>query len=142
MKYDLFFRYFDRSGDTLFRKLNINIFDFQGSYTERRLFPGFKHQYSVGSRIATGDQAIFVRREAFAAVGGFAAVALFEDVRLSAALKRRGRIACLRARVVTSGRRWERRGALRTILLMWSLRLGHALGVSPARLRRLYPDVR
>ena len=94
------------------------------------------------SRIATGDQAIFVRREAFAAVGGFAAVALFEDVRLSAALKRRGRIACLRARVVTSGRRWERRGALRTILLMWSLRLGHALGVSPARLRRLYPDVR
>ncbi len=94
------------------------------------------------TRIATGDQAIFVRRAVFEALGGYPAVPLFEDVRLTAALKRRGRVACLRARVVTSGRRWERRGALRTVALMWSLRLAHALGVSPARLRRLYDDVR
>jgi rSAM/selenodomain-associated transferase 2 len=94
------------------------------------------------TRIATGDQAIFVRRRAFEAVGGYAPVALFEDVRLTVALKRRGRIACLREHVVTSARRWERRGPLRTVLLMWGLRLGHALGVSPARLRRLYGDVR
>jgi len=92
--------------------------------------------------IATGDQAIFVRRVAFEALGGYAAVPLFEDVRFTAALKRRGRAACLRARVVTSGRRWERRGPLRTVALMWGLRLAHALGVSPARLRRLYDDVR
>lgn len=94
------------------------------------------------TRIATGDQAIFVRREAFSAVGGYEAVPLFEDVRLTAALKRRGTIACLRDPVRTSGRRWERRGPLRTILLMWTLRLAHALGVSPERLRRLYADVR
>ncbi len=92
--------------------------------------------------IATDDQAVFVRRTVFAALGGYPAVPLFEDVRLTAALKRCGRIACLRARVVTSGRRWERRGALRTVVLMWGLRLAHALGVSPARLRRLYDDVR
>ena len=94
------------------------------------------------TRIATGDQAIFVRRRTFDVVGGYATVPLFEDVRLTAALKRHGRLACLRARVITSARRWERRGALRTIVLMWSLRLGHALGVSPARLHRLYADVR
>ncbi len=94
------------------------------------------------TRIATGDQAIFVRREVFDAIGGYDAVPLFEDVRLSAALKRRGRVACLRDRVTTSGRRWERRGPVRTILLMWTLRLAHALGVAPARLRRAYDDVR
>jgi len=63
-------------------------------------------------------------------------------VRFTAALKRRGGAAGLRAGVVTSGRRWERRGPLRTVALMWGLRLAHALGVSPARLRRLYDDVR
>jgi rSAM/selenodomain-associated transferase 2 len=94
------------------------------------------------TRIATGDQAIFVRRCAFEAVGGYAPVPLFEDVRLTAALKRVGRIACVRERVVTSARRWERRGPLRTVLLMWGLRVGHALGVPPARLRRLYRNVR
>src|SRR5205085_1844036 len=70
--------------------------------------------------IATGDQAIFVRRAAFA---GFAEIPLMEDVEFSKAMKRRGAPACLRERVVTSGRRWERRGVLRTILLMWRLRL-------------------
>ena len=94
------------------------------------------------SGIATGDQAIFVRRAVFESLGGYPAVPLFEDVRFTAALKRRGRMACLRARVVTSARRWERRGALRTIGLMWGLRLAHALGASPERLRRLYDDVR
>ena len=94
------------------------------------------------TRIATGDQAIFVRRAVFEALGGYAPVPLFEDVRLTIALKRLGGVACLRERVVTSARRWERRGPLRTVALMWALRLGHALGVSPARLRRLYDDVR
>ena len=72
--------------------------------------------------IATGDQAIFVRRAAFDAVGGFPEIPLMEDVALSKALKRRSPPACLRLRAVTSGRRWERRGTLRTILLMWRLR--------------------
>jgi rSAM/selenodomain-associated transferase 2 len=90
------------------------------------------------SRISTGDQAIFVRRDVFAGLGGFAELPLLEDVVLSAALKRRGAVAALRERVSTSGRRWEQRGVARTIALMWAIRLGHALGVSPERLARWY----
>jgi len=85
--------------------------------------------------IATGDQAIFVRREAFA---GFPEIALMEDIAFSKKMKRRAAPACLRARVSTSGRRWEARGVLRTILLMWRLRLLYFLGARPERLARLY----
>jgi len=89
--------------------------------------------------IATGDQAIFVRRDAFA---GFPEIALMEDIAFSRAMKRRGPPACLRERVATSGRRWESRGVLRTILLMWRLRLLYALGVAPQHLARKYADQR
>jgi rSAM/selenodomain-associated transferase 2 len=85
--------------------------------------------------IATGDQAIFVRRQAFA---GFPEIPLMEDIAFSAVMKRGGRPACLRSRVVTSGRRWEARGVLRTIALMWRLRLLFFLGAAPERLARLY----
>ena len=85
--------------------------------------------------IATGDQAIFVRRDAFA---GFPEIALMEDIAFSKAMKRRGAPACLRARVATSGRRWERRGVLRTIVLMWKLRLLYFFGARPEDLARLY----
>ncbi len=85
--------------------------------------------------IATGDQAIFVRREAF---GGYPEIALMEDVAFSRAMRRRGRPACLRSRVTTSGRRWERRGVLRTVLLMWRLRLMYFFGAHPDDLARLY----
>jgi rSAM/selenodomain-associated transferase 2 len=85
--------------------------------------------------IATGDQAIFVRRGSFP---GFPEIALMEDIALSRILKKIGRPACLRERVVTSGRRWESRGVLRTIVLMWRLRLLYFLGVSPERLARRY----
>jgi rSAM/selenodomain-associated transferase 2 len=85
--------------------------------------------------IATGDQAIFVRRGAFP---GFAEIPLMEDIAFSKAMKRRGAPACLRSRVRTSGRRWESRGVLRTVLLMWRLRLAYALGADPARLAEKY----
>ena len=88
--------------------------------------------------IATGDQAIFVRRDWFAAAGGFPEIPLMEDVALSKALRRLGAPLCLRERVVTSSRRWEERGVLRTMLLMWRLRLEFALGANPARLARRY----
>lgn len=88
--------------------------------------------------IATGDQAIFVRRSAFETIGGFPPIQLMEDVAFSARLKRFGRPACLRERVVTSGRRWERQGVLRTIVLMWRLRLAYWLGADPAELARRY----
>ena len=85
--------------------------------------------------IATGDQAIFVRRDAFR---GFPEIALMEDIAFCKAMKRRSPPACLRETVLTSGRRWESRGVLRTIVLMWRLRLLYFLGASPERLVRLY----
>jgi hypothetical protein len=90
------------------------------------------------SGIATGDQAMFVTRDAFVAAGGFPDVPLMEDVALSTALRRAGRPACLRLRALTSGRRWESRGVVRTILLMWSLRFLFWLGRDPAVLARRY----
>jgi rSAM/selenodomain-associated transferase 2 len=92
--------------------------------------------------IATGDQAIFVRRDVFASLGGYADIPLMEDVELSRRLRRAGRLACLRARVVTSARKWEREGVVRTVLLMWALRLLYACGVSPARLHAWYYPAR
>ena len=88
--------------------------------------------------IATGDQAIFVRREAFQAVGGFPAIALMEDIAMCKRLKRLGRPLCLRAYVTTSGRRWEKNGVLSTILLMWRLRFAYFFGADPKKLARQY----
>lgn len=88
--------------------------------------------------IATGDQAIFVARAAFDAVGGFPDIPLMEDVELSRRLLRIGRPACLAARVRTSGRRWETHGVWRTIRRMWWLRLRYALGADPRRLALEY----
>jgi rSAM/selenodomain-associated transferase 2 len=90
------------------------------------------------SGISTGDQGIFVRRAEFEAVGGYPDIPLLEDIELTRRLKRRGRLAALRLRVVTSARKWEREGAVRTIVLMWTLRALYALGVSPARLHGWY----
>jgi len=90
------------------------------------------------SRIATGDQAIFVRRQVFECLGGYAEIPLMEDVELSRRLKRAGRLACLRQRVTTSSRRWRKHGVVRTIVLMWTLRALYWLGVSPERLRGMY----
>lgn len=88
--------------------------------------------------ISTGDQAIFVRQSIFAALGGFPSIPLMEDVAFSRLLRRTGRLAALREKVSTSGRRWETNGVARTILLMWWLRLGFACGVAPERLAELY----
>lgn len=86
--------------------------------------------------IATGDQAIFVRRDAFR---GFPEIALMEDIAFSRAMRRRqGWPACPRGPVRTSGRRWERHGVVRTVLLMWRLRLLYFFGARPERLERLY----
>lgn len=88
--------------------------------------------------IATGDQAIFVTRTLFEAVGGFPAIALMEDIELSRRLKRYSRPLCLRHRVRVSARRWERHGVLRTILLMWRLRFAYWLGADPNELALRY----
>jgi len=92
--------------------------------------------------IATGDQAIFVRRDVFDDVGGFPDIPLMEDIVLSKQLKQVGKPLCLRLKLVTSSRRWEAQGICRTIALMWWLRLAFALGASPTRLARWYSSVR
>jgi len=88
--------------------------------------------------IATGDQAMFVRRALFEQLGGFPPQPLMEDIELSRRLRRCARPACLRARAVTSGRRWQRYGVARTILLMWRLRFAYWRGVPPEVLARRY----
>lgn len=88
--------------------------------------------------IATGDQALFVQHDLFRAIGGFPDIPLMEDIAMSRLLLRHGPPACLRERVTTSARRWERVGVLRTILLMWRLRAAYFLGADPARLALKY----
>jgi rSAM/selenodomain-associated transferase 2 len=90
------------------------------------------------SGIATGDQAMFVKREVFAEIGGFPPIPLMEDVALSKRLKGVSRPLCLRERVITSGRRWEQNGVLRTIVLMWRLRAAYYFGADPAVLANRY----
>jgi rSAM/selenodomain-associated transferase 2 len=100
---------------------------------------------SIRSRLSgifTGDQGLFIRREVFEALGGFPDQPLCEDLALSEAKKRRGRVIALRLRITTSARRWQRRGILRTVLLMWWIRARWALGTDPAALARLYRDAR
>ncbi|HSR58418.1 MAG TPA: hypothetical protein VLL57_09515, partial [Candidatus Binataceae bacterium] len=89
-----------------------------------------------------GDQAIFVRKSVFDALGGYPDIPICEDLDFARRLKRAGRVACLRARVTTSARRWRRGGILRTVLRMWTIRLLYLIGVAPARLASMYSDVR
>lgn len=103
-----------------------------------RLVGWMMNQRSRLTGIATGDQAMFVRRSVFLEAGGFPSIALMEDVALSARLKRRSRPVCLRSRAITSARRWERHGLLRTMALMWWLRLRFFLGTPPDVLARRY----
>ncbi|MCF8200285.1 MAG: TIGR04283 family arsenosugar biosynthesis glycosyltransferase [Sulfuritalea sp.] len=88
--------------------------------------------------IATGDQAIFVCRDIFQAMGGYADLPLMEDIALTTRLRQLSPPACLREKVVTSGRRWEKHGVLPTILLMWWLRAAYFLGADPSHLALRY----
>ena len=88
--------------------------------------------------IATGDQGMFVTRELFAKAGGFPVIPLMEDVALSKLLKTHGAPLCLRQHIIASARRWEQRGVLRTVVLMWRLRLAYFLGADPGDLALRY----
>ena len=94
------------------------------------------------SKIATGDQAIFIRRKIFEQMGGYPDIPLMEDIAFCRTLKRMGDIACLKSRVVSSARRWQAEGLWRTILKMWALKLLFFAGVSPHRLKQYYADTR
>jgi len=92
--------------------------------------------------ISTGDQCQFVRRSVFEEIGGFPEQALMEDVAFSKRLKEYGEIACLNNKVITSSRRWEKHGIVKTVLLMWKLRFLYWLGTSPEKLAEIYRNVR
>jgi hypothetical protein len=103
------------------------------------------HIINLRSRLlcsATGDQAIFVRRDLFERVGGYPEVPLCEELELFERLCGRSRYACMDRTVVTSARRWERRGVGRTIALMWCIRAGWHLGVPAEHLAHWYDEVR
>jgi rSAM/selenodomain-associated transferase 2 len=107
-----------------------------------RLIGSLMNWRSRVSGIATGDQAIFVRREIFDQIGGFTDIPLMEDIAFTRRLKRAGSLVPVTDYVVTAFRRWEQNGPLRTILLMWTLRFLYWIGVSPHRLQHFYRIVR
>ena len=109
-----------------------------GSPVMLRLVAALMNLRSRCTGIATGDQAVFVRRTTFEAVQGYPDQPLMEDIELSRRLRRHAAPVCLRARVTTSGRRWEARGVWRTIFLMWRLRWRYWRGESPAVLADAY----
>jgi rSAM/selenodomain-associated transferase 2 len=103
-----------------------------------KLIAFFMNRRSRWTGIATGDQALFMTRQAYQEVGGFPDIALMEDIAISKRLKGLGKPCCLDSRVVTAARRWQQKGIVGTILLMWYLRLAYFFGASPARLAVLY----
>jgi len=107
-----------------------------------RMVETFMNGRSCWTGIATGDQGIFVRQEVFKHVGGFPEIALMEDIELSVRLNKLDHPACIVKPVITSSRRWEQQGIIKTILLMWRLRWMHYRGFSAARLKREYEEIR
>ncbi len=103
-----------------------------------RLIERFINWRSRMSSVATGDQGMFLRRTVFNELGGFAEQPLMEDVELSKRLRRSAPAAASQILLQTSSRRWEERGVVRTVLLMWRLRLLYFLGASPQWLARQY----
>ena len=88
--------------------------------------------------IATGDQAIFIEKKLFDRIGGFPEIALMEDIEISRRLRKISKPVCIKQRVTTSSRRWEKNGIVATVLLMWKLRLYYFFGTSPEKLKQLY----
>ncbi len=88
--------------------------------------------------VSTGDQAIFIRKNIFKKIGGYSEIPLMEDIELSKRMKKAGSLACLKDMVITSARKWKEEGIVRTIILMWSLRLLYFFRVSPEALSRIY----
>ena len=123
------------SGKNVWGRFDVRI---AGQSPMLRVVASFMNLRSRLSGIATGDQAIFMTRAAFVAVGGFAPQPLMEDIEISKRLRLLSRPACLSEKVMTSGRRWETRGVWRTVLLMWRLRFAYWRGAAPEQLAERY----
>jgi rSAM/selenodomain-associated transferase 2 len=116
--------------------------DLDGDHWMLKVVGALINHRSRITKVGTGDQAIFVRRDVFVRMSGFPDIPLMEDIAFCRALKRLGGIACLRTKVVSSARRWESEGVWRTIIKMWILKLLYFAGVSPVKLKRFYADSR
>lgn len=103
-----------------------------------RVIERFIHWRAILTGISTGDQTLFVTRDAFDRVGGFPELPLMEDLAIARALRRMQWPATCRVDAITSSRRWERDGIWRTVALMWRLRLAWWFGADPERLARQY----
>jgi len=129
--------HFDLGAQSLWGRFDVRL---APSSPTLRLVAWMMNRRSRLTGICTGDQAIFVRRDLFNRIGGYADIPLMEDIELSKRLKRISPPACIPQPLTTSSRRWQTRGVLRTIVLMWWLRLQYWAGVSPARLvKKYYP---
>ena len=121
-----------------------------GRFKVRLDHPGWRYRvigFSINLRDRilggfTGDQAVFVRAAVFHDLGGYANMPLMEDLDFGRRMRRAGKVVRLPLTVVTSARRWQRNGVVRTILLMWLLRFLYLMGFPPSRLKRLYGDTR
>jgi rSAM/selenodomain-associated transferase 2 len=111
---------------------------FDGTHPLMPVIAAMMNLRSRMTGIATGDQAMFMWRDTFHRVGGFAAIPLMEDIEISKRLMRIGRPGCIRQPVTTSSRRWEKHGVVRTVLLMWRLRLAYFFGADPRTLAIAY----
>lgn len=94
------------------------------------------------SRIATGDQAQFFQRRFFSSLQGFPPIPIMEDIAISKKARQIDKPKVALDSVVTSSRRWEKNGIIKTIILMWVLRLAYWLGIDPARLHQIYDSKR
>ena len=103
-----------------------------------RVIERFMNGRSCFTSVATGDQSLFVNKRLFDELGGFPEIPLMEDVALSKRLRKVMPLHCSSLRLMTSARRWQQGGVLKTIFLMWWLRLAYVVGVSPARLVKWY----
>ncbi len=111
-----------------------------GSDWRFRIIEWLINKRSRLTSVATGDQCLWVRRSLFERIGGYADIPLMEDIEICKQLRKIVRPCCILSPVITSSRRWQERGVVRTVLLMWWLRLAYFLGVSPVVLARQYYD--
>lgn len=109
-----------------------------GQHLMFRIIERMMNVRSQLTSVATGDQALFVSRHLFNKVGGFPKIALMEDIALSKILRSYAAPLCLQQQVITSSRRWQQRGIIKTVTLMWWLRLLYFCGVPPSRLEKMY----
>jgi hypothetical protein len=111
---------------------------FNGGHWLLRVIERAMNLRSRLSKVATGDQALYFRKSFFDQLGGFPDIPIMEDIAITKRARRKSKPRVANCRVMTSSRRWQQNGLVKTVLLMWGLRLAYFLGVDPDRLHRFY----